>query len=96
MADFDELEFAMRMRDVIRKIVSEEIEAIRPKCTYGTVVSIDSVNHQCDVTLLGDTSVITVKMGSIQPTDVASIVRVEGLPGDRYIQDVMTGGVFIG
>lgn len=82
---------AAKMRDVIRAIVVKEIERLRPSPAYATVVSIDRVLRLCEVRFPEDdsTTSLVVGMGSIQPSAVGQIVRVAGVVGDRYIDDVM-------
>ena len=91
MAGFDEYRLAAKTRDIIRLIVRKEINRLRPAATYGTVISINRTNRTCEVRFPEDiddeTSV--VGMGSIQPSEVGQTVRVGGVVGDRYIDDVM-------
>lgn len=80
---------AARLRDVIRRLVLNELERNRPKYKYAEVVEIDLPARTCRVLYPGDGAAITVRIGSIVPSAVGQIVRVDGLPGDRFIADVM-------
>ncbi len=88
---FGEYQTAAKMRDVIRSIVADELDRLRPADGYATVVTIDVPNRRCEVRFPedGDTNSIWVGMGSIQPTAAGQVVRVTGPQGDRYIDDVM-------
>ena len=84
-----ELAFAMQMRDIIRELISIEIDALRPEPTYAKVSSIDLATKTCMVIITGDTVAIKANYGSIAPSAVDQLVRIEGPPGDRYIADVL-------
>jgi hypothetical protein len=59
------------------------------------VVSIDRPNRKATVTYIGETAVVTVGMGTIQPASNGQIVRIAGRPGDKYIDDVLAGAAYI-
>lgn len=86
---FDELSFAMKMRDVFKTVAEDVVDRRRPKYRYATVVRIDRANYKCDVTFNGETSVVTVNMGTAQPGAAGDVVRVEGIGIDKYITDVV-------
>lgn len=77
------------MRDVIKKMVADEIDAQRPPYRYGIVQSIDRDNFKCSVLLTGDPAPVMVNMGSIQPKETGQKVRVEGNKADKYVADVI-------
>jgi hypothetical protein len=81
--------FALEFRAELQRLVKEEVERQRPRYQMATVVSIDRVLRKCTVQFPSDTTTSTVSMGSIQPSSVGQVVRVEGLSGDRYIADVL-------
>lgn len=83
------------MRDLIKNLVREEMEATRPVYTYATVASIDRNARRCTVIFPDSAEAVPVQMGSIQPQDVGQTVRIDGIAGDRYIADVM-GPALIG
>ena len=98
MAEFGDFRYAARFRDVIRKIVANEIEKLRPQARYASVYgSIDRVNRTCQILYAGDSTPVTVRMGDVQPYTSGSgvIVRVEGPQGARYIAEVTIGKVFV-
>lgn len=86
----DSLSIAANLRDTIRRIARQEIDAARPKQRYATVVSYDRVARTCVVNFPESPSEnITVLMGAIQPSAAGQVVRIEGTTRDRYITDVM-------
>ena len=97
----DNWAFATEFRDVVVKVCESVIERLRPNPRYGTVVTIDRVARTCTVRFPLETDAVTIPMGSIQPASIGQIVRVVGVLGDRYIDDVMgdaasAGGLPIG
>lgn len=84
----DDFTFSIEMRDIVRKLVSEELEKQRPRYRYATVDSIDRVNRKCGVILNGETGVVQVNMGAVQPATTGQKVRVEGIGTDKFIADV--------
>jgi len=94
MPTFEEYAAALNARDTIARIVSEQLERDRPRYRYGYVQSIDRVNRLCQVQFVEGGDFVTVQMGSLQPQKVGQIVRVAGLMGDRFVDDVMGAAVF--
>lgn len=92
MAGMDEYAFALRFRGIIRRIVLQELERERPRPRYGVVSSIDRVAKKCYVLFPGDEIAVPVLMGTIQPDRAGRKVRVVGVTGDRYIEDVLGEG----
>jgi hypothetical protein len=98
---FDDWDFATRFRDAITAICESVIEKMRPSARYAEIVTIDRPNRKCTVKYPGETNAVSIPMGSIQPARPGQIVRIAGVLGDRYIDDVMgdaiiAGGVPIG
>lgn len=93
---FDDWDFATRFRDVISQISTSTIERIRPSPRYGQVVTIDRTNRKCTVLFPGESTAVTIPMGSIQPSRPGQTVRVVGELGDRYLDDVMGESVLAG
>lgn len=89
---FSRYTVAQDMVNIIRKVAAEQIEKLRPQYRFATVDSIDRVNLKCDVIYVGETVPVTVSMGSIQPLNVGQTVRIAGMTGDRYIDDVLGEG----
>lgn len=77
------------MRDIIERLVSRQLGQERPKPRYATVTTIDRTNRFCTVTFPGDSGAVKVAMGSIQPVAVGQTVRIAGVRGDRFIDDVL-------
>jgi hypothetical protein len=93
---FSDYATAAKMRDVMQRTASIELEKQRPRIQYGTVSSIDRPNRKATVLLPGDTNPITVGMGVVQPSATTQVVRIDGPPNDRYITDVMGAAQMIG
>ena len=85
----DDYRYALEFRAMLQQLVTEEVDRQRPKYQMATVTSIDRTLRRCTVRRPADTSDLTVSMGSIQPSTVGQLVRIEGMAGDRYIADVM-------
>lgn len=79
---------ALEMKSLIETLVRNELENQRPRYQYATVTSIDRTARKCGVQFPGETGSVTVNMGSIQPASVGQTVRVGGLMGDRFIEEV--------
>lgn len=86
---FGGYEEAMEMRDIINEIVRFSLDQNRPVPTYARVYTIDAVSRTCMVVINGDTVAVKATCGSIIPSAVDQIVRLEGPPGARYIADVL-------
>jgi hypothetical protein len=80
---------AAAVRDAVRVVVSDRMEALRPAPKYATVQTIERQERRCTVIYAGEATPVTVMMGSIQPRHAGQIVRVGGPPGGRYVEDVM-------
>lgn len=94
---FGSFSLAQDTVNVMRRVAAEQIDKLRPRYRLAVVDSIDRVNLKCDVIYVGESTPVTVSMGSIQPLDIGQTVRIAGLTGDRYIDDVLgeaygTGG----
>jgi hypothetical protein len=86
---FGGYEEAMEMRDIIDAMVRQSLDSNRPAPTYARVYTIDAVARTCMVVINGDTVAVKATCGSIIPSEVDQIVRLEGPPGARYIADVL-------
>lgn len=80
---------ALAMRDLIAEIVGLEISRLRPEYSYATVVRIDRRRSMCRVAFPGDLGEADVRLGGVVPAMNGQIVRIDGLPNDRSIVDVM-------
>jgi hypothetical protein len=89
MTDFTDYNTALQFRDVIQQMVSAELDRQRPRYQYATVTAIDRTTRRCSVQFPGETQSVSVNMGSIQPARTGQVVRINGLAGDRFIEDVM-------
>lgn len=90
LGDYD---IAIEVREVIQRIVAAEVNKLRPQYVYATVTSIDLVNDTVSVVYPGDTLPVKVSVRQIAPVSAGQIVRIAGNPGDKYIDDVVTGPV---
>lgn len=96
----DELSYAQAMRDVIKSLVLQEIGRLRPSPSYGRVSAIASDRKTCSVVFPGDTDPVSVRTYTTQPATagavgVGDVVRVEGISGDRYVTEVVSGLSFL-
>lgn len=89
MAGLGDYQVALRMRDLIKILVTAGIDEQRPRLQYGTVTSIDRINRKCGILFPGASGSVNINMGAIQPSAVGQIVRIDGLNGDRFVSDVM-------
>lgn len=92
---FEDYTAATRTRDVMNKIATDVVERLRPKYKYGVVESINRADHSAMVVLQGAPAV-KIKMGTIEPANAGDKVRVNGIGTDRYIEEVVGGGVVSG
>ncbi|MGE0342550.1 MAG: hypothetical protein AB7O86_05740 [Porticoccaceae bacterium] len=86
---FDSLDTALRMREIIRAAVIEEVRKYAPTDTLATVSSWDDTNHIVNVKYAGETTPVPVSYGLFRPSFSGQIVRVSGPASDRYIVDVL-------
>lgn len=82
-------ETGVQIRDIIKKLAVQVVDRERPRHQYAIVDSIDRPNRSCMVVYPGDTTPVKVSMGSIQPVAIGQTVRISGVRGDRFIDDVM-------
>lgn len=87
---------AAAQRDAIIAIARNLMDQERPQVRYAIVNTLDRPGRKATVTYIGESSPITVAMGSIQPASTGVMVRIGGPPGDRYIEDVMGTGYTTG
>lgn len=100
---FSDYSTAHRARDIFRRIALKVINEERPLHRYAYVVNIDRANRKCEVQYPNESTTAIVVMGAVQPAFGGTIdafdgqvVRVGGIRGDRYIEDVMGEAVFVG
>lgn len=88
MTKFGDKKAAMKMRDIINKMIAQGISRYQPQ--LGIVDSYDRYNRNATVILNGDTASIQVKMFRTQPLGLGDIVQVSGGPGKYFISDVLS------
>lgn len=96
--EFSDPTAAAKLRDLVFKMVERHLERIRPRYRYAVVNSVDRVARTAMVTYNGEPgNSVKVKMGAVQPygTGAGNEVRIAGLPGDRYIDAVVKGKVYV-
>lgn len=76
------------MREVIRRLSRNTIEETRPAYRYATVQSVNTTARTATVTYSGESTSVTLPYGGMTPV-VGATVRIDGVPGDRHIADVM-------
>lgn len=93
----EDLTTAGKLKTIIERIVEAKIDSMRPPYRMARVTAINRDEWYARVVLNGDPedAVVTVSMGSIQPAVAGQFVRIEGNHADRFIADVVGGGVFI-
>jgi hypothetical protein len=89
MAGFSDFSYAAKFIGLMKKIAREQIEELRPKPKYAEVLSIDRPNRKCLVLYPGEVDGVWVTMGALQPYGEGVHVRIEGVPNDRYITDIL-------
>lgn len=91
MNGFGDTRAALGMRKVVTRLSSLTLDRERPKYVYGTVTAIDRRNSKCTVQFADGTR-IPMPLGGTIPAAVGQKVKIDGLPGDRMIVDVVGGG----
>jgi len=84
------------MRDVIAAIADKRINTLRPESSYAVVQTINRENRSATVLYMGDTEAVSVNLGSIEPATVGQTVRIGGMLGHRYIEDVLGNAIMSG
>jgi hypothetical protein len=99
---FNDWSSALRMREVIAKVVREEMQRQRPRPRYGKVYDFNRFTFNALVLFGDDVDPTPVKFpAAVQPTQsvllhgssLANVVRVEGVPGNLWITEICSGGV---
>lgn len=100
---FNDFSSALRMREVIAKLVREEMARQRPPARYGKVYDYNRFTFTANVQFPGDEETTRVKFPpSLQPVRrivsegdlFADVVRVEGVPGNLWITAIVNGPAF--
>ena len=94
--DWDSQNIALGMRDVIASIADSRVNVLRPTPSYAVVQTINREQRSATVLFAGDSEAVTVAMASIEPADIGQTVRIGGLLGHRYIEDVLGDAVVSG
>lgn len=84
-----DLSFSMELRDTLKRMIREFVDAERPRYRYAQVESIDRVARTCAVVYNGETGSVQVNMGALQPSKIGQYVRIEGIGTDKFIADVI-------
>lgn len=100
---FNDFGSALRMREVIARLVREEMARQRPPARYGKVYDFNRFTFVAQVQFPGDAETTRVKFHQyMQPTRrivadgdlFADVVRVEGTPGNLWITGIANGTTF--
>lgn len=85
-----DLDFAAKLRDVIRNEVRSQIAKHRPPERDAEVITLDPANYSATVRFLDepDGDAIPVRLSGVQPSSVGQYVRIEGRRGNRYVAAV--------
>jgi microcystin-dependent protein len=103
MSSFDDYSTALRMKALLKSIVAEEVEALRPTDKFGVVKSI-APDGKAQVILDGDGIPISVRWDPVNKPistldvpnttyegGVANRVRITGRPGNYWITQIIRG-----
>lgn len=86
---FSHPETARRLRDAIEKVVTDQVNSMRPLDQYGVVTGIDPDGRKVWVDINSVGTSIPVHVGSIMPTAIGQRVRISTVrPGDMVVTDV--------
>ena len=88
--NLDDLNAAARLKEVVEKIAAEVVESMYPRPRFATVKTVDSLNRKVVVNYPGDATDVTVD-GTVILPNVGAIVRVAGVAGARFVDEIMTG-----
>lgn len=91
MSSFEKQSTATAFRDVVREMVQAEVDRIRPRYRYATVVQVTDVN-KCEIQYPGEDNTVVVTMPYNARLEPGQVVRIEGMQGDRFIANVIGGG----
>jgi hypothetical protein len=92
VSGFDDPKVALELRDIIRVMVEENIERLRPSNKYGTVQSIDSTNNRATVLMAGENAPLTAPISGVM--SVGDRVRLMGPQNDRYFESADVQGLW--
>lgn len=92
----NELNSAARVREAIIKVAQETVEQERPRARYATVISRDQTARTLVVQYPDEASTFTVPCGALMPLANGQVVRIAGLMGDRYVDDIIGQASFDG
>lgn len=87
---------ALKLRDIIRRLVAIEIRKSGLLPRYGVVQDIDRLGSKALVLMNAESEGVWVVMNAIEPQVVGQVVRVLGPSGDMYIDTVVSEAPFIG
>lgn len=89
MGKFGDYVTSTQFRDIIRTIVTNQLELLRPKPKLATVQTVDRTHKTATVIYVGETDPVTVRMPGLQPLAVGGQVLMDGPASSRYIAQVM-------
>jgi len=81
--------FSMKMRDVVRKLVKEEIQSQRPRYRYGKVTAVNHTTQVASVIFNAEITSVPVPYGHFNFVKVNDQVRVDGIGTDKFISDIV-------
>ena len=89
MVGFNDFYAAIQAKATIISFIQEEMARLRPEPKVATVMAIDHKAKRVMVQYIAETSIVSVKMNTIRPSEVGQLVRIDGPAKDRYITDVI-------
>lgn len=89
MAAMDEFQFALKMRDIVKELVNDELQKQRPRYRYAIVDSVNTTTKTAQIIFNGDTTPVTVALGHFLFAKAGDVVRVDGIGSDKFIADII-------
>ncbi|AKL88196.1 hypothetical protein GMA3_19 [Gordonia phage GMA3] len=88
MSGLADLYTAQQIDRYIDEKIANGLIKQRPAPKYAIVKSIDTEASIAEVSYIGEDSVVKVPFGVAAPSEIGQEVRIEGVPGDRFIASV--------
>lgn len=97
VAKLNDFNTAVRLHQVITKIIDRQLKKLRPLPRYGTVTGAVNPTTQKVLVQIGrDTNSIAIPCSPWMTPTVGSYVRIEGPDSDLFITHVLKGGIVPG
>lgn len=87
--DLNDLATAGKFDAIMQTKIEAQINKLRPKPRYAIVKQINNDEKYAMVTYIGEDTLVKLPFGLDGPNETGQYVRIEGVPGDRYISSVL-------